>query len=97
MLVAYMRSRATPRQIVIAGDRESPATAAMLRTVRERFLPERSLFLVDSEETRARLASAQPALAAIAPIDGKPAAYVCENFTCKLPVTEAARMAELLA
>ena len=29
-------------------------------------------------------------------IDGKAAAYVCENFTCKAPVTEAKALGELL-
>jgi uncharacterized protein len=30
-------------------------------------------------------------------VDGKPAAYVCENFACQLPVTEASSLRELLA
>jgi len=29
-------------------------------------------------------------------MDGKSAAYVCENFTCKAPVTEPKQLAELL-
>ena len=29
-------------------------------------------------------------------IDGKPTAYVCENFTCKQPVTDVAAFEELL-
>jgi uncharacterized protein YyaL (SSP411 family) len=29
-------------------------------------------------------------------IDDRATAYVCENFACKLPVTEAAALAELL-
>jgi uncharacterized protein YyaL (SSP411 family) len=32
----------------------------------------------------------------MAPVDGKPAAYVCENFTCKAPVTDAKALGELL-
>ena len=30
------------------------------------------------------------------PIKGKPAAYVCENFTCKAPITDPQQLAELL-
>jgi len=29
-------------------------------------------------------------------IDGKPAAYVCENLTCKAPVTDSKKLAGLL-
>jgi uncharacterized protein YyaL (SSP411 family) len=30
-------------------------------------------------------------------VDGKAAAYVCENFTCQAPVTDPAKLRELLA
>ena len=33
----------------------------------------------------------------MSPIDGKPAAYVCENFTCKAPVTDPRELAALLS
>ena len=35
-------------------------------------------------------------LRTVAPVDGKAAAYVCENFTCQEPVTEPAKLRELL-
>jgi hypothetical protein len=34
---------------------------------------------------------------AMSVVDGKPAAYVCENFTCKAPVTDPKQLAELLS
>jgi uncharacterized protein YyaL (SSP411 family) len=30
------------------------------------------------------------------PISGKPAAYVCQNYTCQAPVTHAAALKKLL-
>jgi uncharacterized protein YyaL (SSP411 family) len=37
------------------------------------------------------------AIRAMSTVDGKPAAYVCENFTCKAPVIDPKQLAELLA
>jgi uncharacterized protein YyaL (SSP411 family) len=37
-----------------------------------------------------------PLLAGRSLVDGRPAAYVCENFSCQLPVASAAELSELL-
>ena len=96
MLVACEFRLAEPRQIIIAGSREAPDTNELLRTLRRHFVPNRIVLLVDSEQTREALSTGAPAVASMRPLDGRAAAYVCRNYTCQLPVSEASRLAELL-
>ena len=56
MLVAFDYSLAVRREIVIAGHRENDLTRQFLRQLRSRFLPHTVVLLVDSEETRRKLA-----------------------------------------
>jgi uncharacterized protein YyaL (SSP411 family) len=95
MLVAADFLRARPRQILLAGAKNDPATLELAREVWRRFLPQRVLLLVDPA-AREALAAQLPVAAQVAPIDGKAAAYVCENYACRLPVTEGKQLAELL-
>jgi len=96
LLVACEFLLGEPRQIVIVGDRGAPDTLSLLETVRSRFLPNRILLLLDCEETRNALAAGIPALTAMSRIDGRAAAYVCRDYTCQLPVSEAGALTELL-
>ena len=96
MLVALDYSLSKPRQIVIAGRKDAPETKALLSEVHRHFLPKTILILADGAEGQRYLGEKNEAIHAMSMIDGKPAAYVCENFTCKAPVTESKRLAELL-
>jgi uncharacterized protein YyaL (SSP411 family) len=96
MLVALDYSLSKPRQIVIAGKPDAPETKALLREVHRHFLPKTILLLADGAEGQKYLGAKNEAIRAMSPIDGKPAAYVCENFTCKAPVTDPKELAELL-
>jgi uncharacterized protein len=77
------------REVAIVGDPD--AAAPLLRTVREAFRPH--VVLAGSP----RATDAVPLLAGRAPLDGRPAAYVCERFACQAPVSEPAALATLLA
>src|SRR5207249_5015496 len=83
MLVALDYSLSKPRQIVIAGKRDAPETKALVKEVHRHFLPNTVLFLADGAEGQGYIGEKNEAIRAMSPIDGKPAAYVCENFTCK--------------
>jgi uncharacterized protein YyaL (SSP411 family) len=59
-----------------------------------RYLPNTVLAVARAgDEEAARLV---PLLAGRELLDGKAAAYVCERFTCKLPVSESDALAEQL-
>jgi uncharacterized protein YyaL (SSP411 family) len=82
-------------QIVIVGEPGEERTA-LERVVAKRYLPF-SIQLTQAPAGSAdALGSRLPWLAAMKPVDGKPAAYVCSDFTCQAPVTTAAELERLL-
>jgi uncharacterized protein YyaL (SSP411 family) len=97
MLLALDYSLSKPRQIVIAGKEDAPDTKALLNEVHRHFLPKTILLLADGAEGQRHLAEKNEAIRVMSGVDGKPAAYVCENFTCKAPVTDPEQLAKLLA
>jgi uncharacterized protein YyaL (SSP411 family) len=96
LLAAYEFAVARPKQIILVGERSGDAMRQMLRALHVRFLPNRIVLLVDSPSVRKRLSEYLPAIANMPALDGKTTAYVCENYTCQLPVTEPAEFAKLL-
>jgi uncharacterized protein len=96
MLSACEFRAGDPRQIVIVGDRGAGDTNSLIRAAHSRFLPNRIVLLVDSPETRKALAAGIPAIDGMEKVAGRAAAYVCRNYACQLPVSEASELAELL-
>jgi len=97
MLCALDASLAKPRQIVIAGKRDAADTKALLREVHARLLPNKLVLLADGAEGQAWLGQKLEFIRTAAPIDGKAAAYVCENFVCQLPTSDPTKLRELLS
>jgi uncharacterized protein YyaL (SSP411 family) len=84
------------QQIVLAGDKTAPEFQALLKVVQSRLLPNAIILHADGGEGQAWLAKHNEALAEMKPVSGQPAAYVCQNYTCQAPVTEAAALEKLL-
>jgi uncharacterized protein YyaL (SSP411 family) len=95
MVVALNSSLSKPRQIVVVGKRDAPETKALLAEVDRHFLPNKILLLADGGDGQKYLGEKLEAIRAMSMFDGKAAAYVCENFTCKAPVTDPAALAKL--
>jgi len=85
MLCALDYYLAKPKEIVLVGDPEDQATQNMLRKIQSFYLPNRTLQVVKPGEP---MGKTSPLLEGKSQIDGKPTAYVCQDFTCSSPVTE---------
>jgi uncharacterized protein YyaL (SSP411 family) len=83
-----------PTEIAIVGDPRDARTAELLRVVRETYIPNRVILLLDPAKPEAMIRS--PLLKDRGLVDGKPAVYVCRNYACKRPVTTAGELAALL-
>ena len=92
MLVALEASLSKPRQIVLAGERDSDSFLALSSEVHRRYLPNKLLLLAGDQFLAERL----PELREMKPIEGKATAYVCENFVCRAPVSDPAELRALL-
>ena len=85
----------TPKEVAIIGEPDNPAMSALLREVNGRYLPNRVLAGASGEQAAA--SSGLPLLEGRGMVDGKPTAYVCENYACQLPVTDREALAAQLA
>ena len=93
MAAALSTYLAGVQQIVIIED--DAGNAGLERAVARQYLP----FAVTLRVPAARqgaLAASLPFIAAMRPVDGAPAAYVCRNFTCRQPVTDVDGLREAL-
>ena len=89
MLLALDLFLAQPQEVVIMGPEKDEATRALQKTVDRAFLPHTVLI---HGESGAGLSAVEGKVL----VDGKPAAYVCSNFTCTAPVTSPQALGEAL-
>jgi uncharacterized protein YyaL (SSP411 family) len=76
-----------PRHVVLAGDPAAEDFRALAAVVHEKFGPRRTLV---------RAYATLPWTAPMEPLAGRAAAYVCEDYTCQLPVVEPAELRRVL-
>jgi uncharacterized protein YyaL (SSP411 family) len=93
-LLGIDAAEATPREIAIVGDLADPRTTALRAVVDARYAPHEAVVIAAESDP---LFGTVPLLAGRTTVGDAPAAYVCERFACRRPVTEPADLARLLA
>jgi uncharacterized protein YyaL (SSP411 family) len=83
-----------PMEIAIIGPRDDPATGELLKTICSIWLPNKVAAACDpGDPAPAELTLLKDR----AMVDGKPAVYVCRDYTCNAPVTDPAKLAVALS
>jgi len=81
MLVALQFLLGTPKEIVVSGESDDPATKALVEVIHNHFLPHSVLILADE-----KTAGISPLVKDRLPTPGSPSrVFVCSNYSCKLP------------
>ena len=84
-----------PLEIAVIGPRDDPASKALVDVVTGAYLPNKIVAGWDPADGNDAVVGL-PLLEGRSLVEGKPAAYVCENYACQMPVTEPKALAEQL-
>lgn len=85
------------QEVVIAGDRDDPGTAAMVAAVRSVYAPHAVVALRAPGTGEAPLARLAPFVAEQTAVGGAATVYVCERHACQAPTTDPEAAAATLA
>ncbi len=96
MLCVFDRLQEKPEQLVIAGKRGRADTRVMLAVANSFFNPARIVLLADGAENQKFLGHRLPFMQSVAMQDGVATAYVCRDYTCRLPVISVEALEEQL-
>ncbi|MEL7832509.1 thioredoxin domain-containing protein [Fodinibius sp. Rm-B-1B1-1] len=83
------------QEVILAGKLGDSQTDELVDILRSRFLPRTVVIFNDSED--GMINSLVPYLADFGMKDGKPTAYVCQNYACELPTHDPQQMTDLLS
>jgi uncharacterized protein len=85
-------------EVVIAGNPEGADTREMLQRLRRAFLPRTTVLLSPEDgDKKGMLSGVAEFSRDMTPVNGRAAAYVCRNFSCRQPTTDPAEMMDSLS
>ncbi|HEY3121042.1 MAG TPA: aldo/keto reductase [Vicinamibacteria bacterium] len=83
-----------PVELAFAGTPDSADYRALWGEVARRYLPNR---IIEHRDPADRESAELPLLAGKEPVDGRAALYVCRDYACRRPITDASAVADALA
>jgi len=83
-LLALEQYQAPLSQIIIAGEKNDDVAQAMIAAVWRCYLPTTVVMVNDPSDSR-MVETVLPGILNYKPVNGRPAAYICENYTCQAP------------
>lgn len=85
-MMALMRTEHPSKEVVVLGDQSDPVRDQIVNTVQRAYLPEVSMLAAEKAE---HLLQAAPFAGSYKKSGEQTTIYVCENFACKQPTTDA--------
>lgn len=83
-LTGFSRSIESLRKVVVVGKKDASDTRSLVQAAQKCYAPETTVLLKDDI-----LSDLFPMLAAMRPVNGKAAAYICDSAGCYAPLTQA--------
>jgi len=98
LLVGASLLKTPPIHLILHSSRaDHPALARLLAEARRRYLPQMIVIQIADEASREYFASRHVVIEKLPPKPAEPTAYLCENFACRLPVTQPEELRAILA
>jgi len=83
-------------EVIISGVPDAEDTRAMIQAIRSRYTPDAVVIFRPSDEEEPEITKVAGFTRDIVTIEGKATAYVCTNYACDVPVTDADEMLRLM-
>jgi len=89
LMTAAAFAEGPSQEVVVAGERSAAETVDMIEAIRDVYAPQAVVVLRSPGEGPAPIADLAPFAAAQTALDGRATAYVCQDYACQAPTTNA--------
>jgi hypothetical protein len=96
LMIALDLARGPSYEVVIVGNQHAEDTKAMVTALRKAFVPNKVVIFRPAGEESPDITRLAEFTKGLSSLDNKATAYVCKDFRCELPTTEAHQMLALL-